>query len=426
MLRSYHSVVVIAAFVLLPDRSVLYYRGGSLLFAVGVAVMIGSLLSSPGWVGRILGSRPLVWIGLISYGIYLWHWPFMVWFTPERIHLRGATLQFAIVVATLSVSAASFYLIERPIRLLGRRKGTYRVIVGVGFVATIILVVSTTAGSTSAPNYFANVDGRPTECPPPSTSQVNALRDTMRPDQKKRTPEQRILVIGDSTACSLAVGFAAVAPSQNIQFTNASVVGCGVVSDIMAPVYVAYVDVTASSKYCEAAALHAETTALAESNPTAIVWSSGWEQGAITVKTPSGEQAATPGSELWGSTLLDRMNQRLEFGGRQRGTRLLADSTSRGRSWRQEPDSHGPCCRALERAPYKFASQHQDQVSIVDMAGIVCPGGPPCPRVVDGVVLRPDHVHFGNAGSLWVAQRLAPEFGFSKELKGPPLDLGWE
>ena len=46
-------------------------------------------------------------------------------------------------------------------------------------------------------------------------------------------------------------------------------------------------------------------------------------------------------------------------------------------------------------------------VELVDLASIVCPGGPPCPEYVDGVRLRPtDGIHFQQDGAAWVAPRL--------------------
>ena len=54
-----------------------------------------------------------------------------------------------------------------------------------------------------------------------------------------------------------------------------------------------------------------------------------------------------------------------------------------------------------------FAGQHPQNVSVVDLAHVVCPSGPPCPAKVGGVVLRArDGGHFDGAGPAWVAPRL--------------------
>jgi lysophospholipase L1-like esterase len=55
----------------------------------------------------------------------------------------------------------------------------------------------------------------------------------------------------------------------------------------------------------------------------------------------------------------------------------------------------------------QYASAHPETVSVVDFAGAVCPGGPPCPRTVDGINLRPlDGLHFTPETAGWAAQWL--------------------
>jgi hypothetical protein len=55
----------------------------------------------------------------------------------------------------------------------------------------------------------------------------------------------------------------------------------------------------------------------------------------------------------------------------------------------------------------QYASAHPETVSVVDFAGAVCPGGPPCPRTVDGINLSPlDGLHFTPETASWAAQWL--------------------
>jgi peptidoglycan/LPS O-acetylase OafA/YrhL len=81
------------------------YRGGYFVFAVLIMVMI----VAAGQPGRnplawVLGTRPLVGLGLISYGVYLWHWPIAVWVTGARTGLDGFALFALRSVLTLGVS----------------------------------------------------------------------------------------------------------------------------------------------------------------------------------------------------------------------------------------------------------------------------------------------------------------------------------
>ena len=60
---------------------------------------------------------PCAWIGAISYGIYLWHWPIVLWLHPSLAHGADAVVRSVLAAAlTVGVAAASSYLVERPIR----------------------------------------------------------------------------------------------------------------------------------------------------------------------------------------------------------------------------------------------------------------------------------------------------------------------
>ena len=78
----------------LATSSVLY-RGG--LTATGVLttlVIAAAVLAPHSPLARALSWRPLRWFGAVSYGLYLWHWPMIVWLTPERTGVDGVTLHF--------------------------------------------------------------------------------------------------------------------------------------------------------------------------------------------------------------------------------------------------------------------------------------------------------------------------------------------
>ncbi|MBV9790477.1 MAG: serine hydrolase [Chloroflexi bacterium] len=110
--------VLIACFVWVSDRSAWLYRGGFTLIDLLTIVVIAALTHpSARIMPRLLGVLPLRWVGLRSYGLYLWHWPiFMV--TRPLVDLPldvlpALGLRLAIVIVLVELS---YRYVEMPIR----------------------------------------------------------------------------------------------------------------------------------------------------------------------------------------------------------------------------------------------------------------------------------------------------------------------
>src|SRR5882724_1177692 len=76
------------------------------------------LLSAPAaWVCRtVLASRPLVWIGLISYPLYLWHWPLLVFFAIIKFGPLTLPEREFILLGSALLAWSTYWFIERPFR----------------------------------------------------------------------------------------------------------------------------------------------------------------------------------------------------------------------------------------------------------------------------------------------------------------------
>lgn len=129
-----------------------YYRGGLVAFSAAAVALIHVVTTGDaGALGRLLRARPLAALGVVSYGVYLWHWPVIVYLTPERARVDGWALDGLRVAVTLGLAVVSYRLVERPIRR-GALAGL-RIRVGlVGAVAvTATAVVVATAGVARVP-----------------------------------------------------------------------------------------------------------------------------------------------------------------------------------------------------------------------------------------------------------------------------------
>lgn len=92
----------------------------ALLPTLGAACLIAA--GPAAWVNRvILSNRVLVWIGLISYPLYLWHWPLLSFAQIIESGVPAQTIRVAAVVGAVLLAWLTYKLVEQPIRQRGQR-----------------------------------------------------------------------------------------------------------------------------------------------------------------------------------------------------------------------------------------------------------------------------------------------------------------
>jgi peptidoglycan/LPS O-acetylase OafA/YrhL len=108
-------VMLIGAALYALTNRVLYPGWWALLPTIGTALVIGAGPAS--WPNRyVLARGPLVAIGLISYPLYLWHWPLLVLIQITEGGAPSAPLKSAAVGVSLILATLTYLLVERPIR----------------------------------------------------------------------------------------------------------------------------------------------------------------------------------------------------------------------------------------------------------------------------------------------------------------------
>ncbi len=117
--RSVVGAGLIAVGLFVVDRSKAFPGAWALLPTVGTALVISA---GPGaWLNKnVLASRPMVGLGLISYPLYLWHWPLLSFGRIIQSEELGALTRLGMLVAATALASCTYAFVERPVRKMRR------------------------------------------------------------------------------------------------------------------------------------------------------------------------------------------------------------------------------------------------------------------------------------------------------------------
>ncbi len=398
----------VALWVATTSTSSFPYQGG--FFAIGLAVggvILAAVAAPRSIVPRLLSLTPVRYVGRISYGLYIWHWPIFIWLDHARTGISGYELFAVRVLVTFGVSVVSFHLVERPIRM-GTFVSTWRawLVVPAGVGAVLAAVIAATTGATavasSAPPGSVNQAGGETTTAPAGAAPV------------------RVLLFGDSVALTLGVGLSFPADQSRYGYvlSDKGILGCGVVNGQPIEIMGARDDAPPA---CDGSVLQPGEPAgnrpwlfqwqdaMNEVKPNVVVLLAGrWEvvdreyQGTWT-------NILNPVYAAYVKQQLEQASQLVTATGAHM-VFLTAPCTNEG----EQPDGapwpeDNPARRAVfNKLVRQVAAAHPSTDSVVDLNAAACPGGKYA-GTVDGVVLRrPDGVHFTFAGGIWLAPKLMP------------------
>jgi len=108
-------------------RHLLYVAVGALVALPGIFGIRAGAEPASRAIARFLGHPVMAWLGLVSYGIFLWHQPLLDQLLLHGLAERAPVLPFVVVLivttaGTIAIAAASYYVVERPFLALKDRR----------------------------------------------------------------------------------------------------------------------------------------------------------------------------------------------------------------------------------------------------------------------------------------------------------------
>jgi peptidoglycan/LPS O-acetylase OafA/YrhL len=407
------AAAAVTIWVLTTSLSSFPYDGGFFLIGLSVGGVILAAVAVPrSIVPRVLSVAPVRYVGRISYGLYIWHWPIFLWLDHARTGLEGYELFAVRVLVTFAVSVVSFHLVERPIRM-GTFVSQWRawLVVPAGVAAVLVAVFAATSGLPA---------GAGTALPPTGTSATSTPTSSV-PGSTANGPPVKVLLVGDSIAETLGEGLGetSVQDTYNYVLYDRAILGCGVADGTEAQVMGTDDSIvpacggppSPNDSPNETIPWATQwTNEIAQIHPNVVVEGAGrWE---LVDRLYEGKwtNILQPRFAAYVKSQLEKAAEVANGAGIPM-VFLTAPCTDEG----EQPDGapwpeDNPARRTeYNRLLHQVAAEHPQTVSVDDLDKAACPGGKYAPSV-QGVVIRTvqDGVHFTPQGGVFLAPSLMP------------------
>ena len=233
-------LLLIATSLLFLDEGVPYSGLWLIIPCVATAMVITSCHGTQS--GSWLSSKVLVLIGCMSYSLYLWHWPLMVWFHNADYGLSHYTQSAILLFLTVTVSFVAWKYVEEPFRqnrdkLSGRFVGLFTLCFAIFCISVGGYIYANSGMENRFPNWvavkknlaafdFKSATGTqinyPANCAIGDDTQAIlsqcAFGDT--------SSDKRFIVIGDSHSFAWYPAFQAAAEAKHVQGVLVTLPGC--------------------------------------------------------------------------------------------------------------------------------------------------------------------------------------------------------
>jgi peptidoglycan/LPS O-acetylase OafA/YrhL len=279
------SLLGIAIAVHLYTAAIRYPGTAAMLPCMATAALLATGRGPrPALVNRMLSWPPLVFVGLISYSLYLWHQPVLVFANYYYIGPLRPAATAALLVATLLVATASWRFIEQPVRARILMKSTRTLLVGVGVGSAGILLAGL---------VLWNSDGFPQRFPPETRGLIVSMTATpelvrcveeVSLEQVRAgsvcnygpgDPSPKVLLWGDSHALAMMPAVKALAKAHGMHAYFVAKYNC---LPLFAPLNPTRID-SATDRYGCANFNTAVLEAVARLKPELIILDGAWAAG---------------------------------------------------------------------------------------------------------------------------------------------------
>jgi len=391
------AAVFVLEWVRINGSADLTYRGGFLVADVMVAlVILGVTMAPAGLPARVLSFRPLTFIGQISYGLYLWHWPIFLVLNNARTGLEDWPLFLLRVAVTFVVAVLSWYLVETPVRQMtfGSWKSWAWVPVGAAAVAGTLFVTASVSAAAS-PNVLAD--------PKAVDAQLATYENGAFPAGGHQV---RVLVVGDSLSLTVGFWLTPYASRYDVVLRGRALDGCGLATAVPYNFH-------GTPSYPLAPCASWPTlwgNDVAQLKPQVVVLIIGFWEAMDRVYQGRYQHLGDPSFDAYERANLERAVSVLGAGGTHvvLMTSPYYDSGEQldGQPWDEDDPGRVDILNSMIES---VAAQHPGQVSVVPLNKYLDPDGH-YTASIDGQVMRfADGVHTTQEAGTYLAPKILPQ-----------------
>jgi peptidoglycan/LPS O-acetylase OafA/YrhL len=382
---------LVVTWVAVDGQTLWLYRGGLFACGLAVAAVIAAVAHPrPGPLAAVLAIRPLRWLGTISYGLYLWHWPVYIVLDAQRLGFGGLPLFAVRVAVSLAFALVSYHLLEQPVLQRRWSVRTMRLALPATVVALVAALLIVTSGAPRTNWYDQSIAGIRAGLdqvpPPPAPGASTAV-----------AAPPRILFAGDSVSFFLAQQFIARQSDYGVVAASAALPGCRFTPG---RVRLPSGQVVGDGHWPMCNTLWAE--AVDQVRPDVVFFTVA-DPGAVDREV--GGAWTTPCDAAFDGYLTGRLTDAIDTLSATGARVVLGTSVRAGDTYANGViPEHLDCFnRTIRRV-----AEADTRVRVVDVDAFVCPGGV-CTEQVDGATLRLDGLHFVGPAADYVDAWLIPE-----------------